>query len=163
MDPPTTLAVVYLQIQDIEDLLASPTIPADERAAFEETRTSLLSELVEINDRAAAYRLLVEENSNQRTFQRLINEELQAQTDHSIALRLEGRSVPVSSPPAAIDPVHMTPPCKSPTPTTPVHHVLISDATASPILTQHNSVEPVPTPEPHVPQESLNRLKGSRC
>jgi hypothetical protein len=119
MDPPTTLSVVYLQIQDIEDLLASPTISADERAAFEETRTSLLSELVEINDRAAAYRLLVEENSNQRTFQRLINEELQAQADHGIALRLEGRPVPAPSPPAAIDPVHMTPPCKSPTPTTP--------------------------------------------
>jgi hypothetical protein len=154
MDPPTTLAVVYLQIQDTEDLLASPTIPADERAAFEETRTSLLSELVEINDRAAAYRLLVEENSNQRTFQRLMNEELQAQSDHGIALRLEGRPMPAPFPPAATDPVHMTPPCKSPTPATPVHHVLTPDATASPILTQHNSVEPVPTLEPHVPQES---------
>jgi hypothetical protein len=154
MDPPTTLAVVYLQIQDIEDLLASPTIPTDERAAFEETRTSLLSELVEINDRAAAYRLLVEENSNQRTFQRLINEELQAQADHGIALRLEGRPVPTPSPPAATDPVHTTPPCKSPTPATPVHHVLTPDATASSILTQHSSVEPVPTPELHAPQES---------
>jgi hypothetical protein len=153
MDPPTILAVVNLQIQDIEDLLANPTTTADERATFESMRIGLLSELAEINDRAAAFQLLVEENANHRTFQRLTNEEVQTQDDHSIALRLEGR--PVSDPPplAAIDPAHITPPRKSPTPATPVHHILTPDATASPAPTQNNPVELAPTPEPHASQE----------
>jgi hypothetical protein len=153
MDPPTILAVMNLQIQDIEDLLESPTITAYERATFESMRIGLLSEVAEINDRAAAFRLLVEENANHRTFQRLTNEEAQTQDDHNIAIRLEGSPVPAPSPLAAIDPAHVTLPRKSSTPATPVHHVLTLDATASPAPTQHNTDQPVPTPELDAPQE----------